>query len=180
MITIKSNPMPPDAPAILDCGHRPSDRWQYNGRPAWQYVIDWDGQRRICHACADARVLDCGHSPSIHEPWTTGYGTTPDGRRHCYACIGAMDRAAMLADGRATLYLAERKQGDGSGRWFVTYWPGSLEFPCSRVSHSRHGGGFGSPRSDAWFIGPDGATWHAVNRGDSQIARCRRLKGARA
>lgn len=77
----------------------------------------------------------------------------------------------MLETGRAILYLSK----DEAGAWHVTNWPGSLSFPA-RVHSSPRGGGFGSPRLDAWFTGPDGATWHAVNRGDNQIARCRRLK----
>lgn len=118
-----------------------------------------------------AGILDCGHPESPHSDFTTGYGTTADGKRHCYACCAAQDRADMLANGRATLYLSK----DKSGAWHVSNWPGTLTF-LARAKTAHRGGGFGCQRTDAWFRGPDGAMWHAINRGDNQIARCRRLK----
>lgn len=159
---------------LLDCGHARSTEHTYNGRPAWEFVLDFDGVRKICHACADARILDCGHTPSPHLHFTTGYGTTLAGERHCYACIAVQDRRDMIETGRATLYLTR----DGSA-WKVGNWPGSLTFPVRGVKVSRYGGGFGTQRTDAWFTGPDGKEWHAVNRGDNQVARCRRIKGGR-
>ena len=133
-------------------------------------------------------LLECGHPESPHSDFTRGYGTNDKGERHCYACCAANDRAAMIETGRATLYLVSRPNAApatvGSGmrarapvHWFVMNWPGSLEFNCfPTVRKSSRGGGFGSQRTDAWFAGPDGYIWHAVNRGDSQIARCRRTK----
>lgn len=120
----------------------------------------------------NTELLDCGHPASPHSDCTTGYGTTADGKKHCYGCCADRDRADMLATGRATLYLSK----DKAGAWQVSNWPGSLVFPVARVKTSPRGGGFGCQRTDAWFRGPDGAMWHAINRGDSQIARCRRLK----
>jgi hypothetical protein len=61
--------------------------------------------------------------------------------------------------------------------WKITDWAGLLRFPVGRIRHSKRGGGFGVQRTDAWFMDQDGATWHAVNRGDNQIAHCKRLKG---
>jgi hypothetical protein len=127
-------------------------------------------------------ALDCGHEPSKHGPHTTGYGVTADGKKHCYACCAAQDRAAMIRDGVATLYLVTRdvpaSYGSGVSRQhFVTNWPGSLRFrTIGAPVKAPRGGGFGSQRTDAWFRGPDGKVWHAVNRGDMDIARCRRLK----
>ena len=113
-------------------------------------------------------ILDCGHAPSAHESFTTGYGINANGKKHCYACCAEHDRVAMLADGRATLYLTEKG---------ITNWPGSLVFPILGSPNVKpHGGGFGAQRTDAWFVGPDRFVWHAINRGDSQIARCRRTK----
>lgn len=129
-------------------------------------------------------LLDCGHpAPALSADHTggTGYGTDADGKRHCYACCAAIDRAAMVATGRATLYLVQREFTDSADgtkfkRWRVVNWPGSLEFPVrGPVSHGK--GGFGAQRTDAWFAGPDGYVWHAINRGDNQIARCKRTKG---
>lgn len=158
----------------LDCGHAPDPGLPYGsaGHLGWQFVRMDDG-RRLCHACADARILDCGHRPSPHHPSTTGYGIDSEtGGTACYACCADRDRARMLETGRADLYLARAE----SGAWRVTNWPGSLEFPAFNVRSSRHGGGFGSQRTDADFRGPDGHVWHAVNRGDMQLARCKRTK----
>ncbi len=160
---------------LLDCGHARSTKRTYNGRPAWEFVLDFDGVRKICHACADARILDCGHTPSAHSHITTGYGTDSNGSRSCYACIAVQDRAQMIADGKACLYLS--RDADG---YKVGNWPGSLTFRAYGVKFSRNGGRFGAQRTDAYFIGTDGKEWHAVNRGDNQVARCRRLVGRKS
>ena len=131
----------------------------------------------------NVELLDCGHPASPHSDFTTGYGVTADGKRHCYTCCAARDVADMVETGTATLYLVSRETAPEVGamgvrrEYYVTNWPGSLEFRVGgAVSHSKYGGGFGSQRTDAWFTGPDGKAWHAINRGDNQIARCRRLK----
>jgi hypothetical protein len=128
-------------------------------------------------------ILDCGHAESPHSDITTGYGIDPAGKKHCYACCADRDRADMIATGKATLYLvqcAPRPLSAFSKAHELTNWPGSLRFPATYVRISKRGGGFGSQRTDAYFTGPDGKAWHAVNRGDSQIARCRRLARPRA
>lgn len=156
----------------LDCGHAPASgpEYVYQGKPAWTFVIDFDGRRKICHACADARILDCGHTPSPHSIFTTGYGEDARGRI-CYACCGEQDRARMLETGNATLYLT----GAGKARR-VANWPDTLSFPVVAERVSPRGGGFGSQRTDAWFYGPDGFLWHVVNRGDNEVVRCAVLK----
>lgn len=120
----------------------------------------------------DSTILDCGHAPSPHESFTTGYGETVDGRKHCYVCCAADDRKVMAKTGAVTLYLSKHP----TLGWRVTNWPGSLKFQTWGVRHSARGGGFGSQRTDAWFRGPDGFVWHAINRGDMDIARCRRTR----
>lgn len=90
----------------------------------------------------------------------------------CYACCGAHDKAEMIETGRAVLYLSKRPDGT----WHIGNWPGSLSFPV-RHNYVRKGShNIARTRYDAWFIGPDGKEWHAVNIGDNQIARCRRIK----
>jgi hypothetical protein len=121
-------------------------------------------------------LLECGHTPSNHGSLTTGYGVDDSGYRYCYDCCAARDKADMIEKGRATLYLVDRQASAGI-KFTVQNWPGSLCFPVRGYKQSRRGGGFGSQRTDAWFTGPDGKQWHAINRGDMQIARCRRLKG---
>lgn len=137
----------------------------------------------------DADILSCGHPPSDHGPHTTGYGVTEDGKRICWTCCADADRARMIETGRATLYLVSRiapacETYTGIGarpgptlKYKVANWPDSLSFPVTRIRVARRGGGFGADRVDVWFTGPDGKPWHGVNRGDNQIARCRRLKG---
>jgi hypothetical protein len=161
----------------LDCGHAPSTAHTYNGQPAWQFVRD--GDRRICHACADARVLECGHTPSPHSHVTTGYGTDAAGNRHCYACCHAQDVKNATETGRMTCYLTDYTGGKldtGRDRARISSWPGlELGKVTGIVRHPR-GGGMGAQRTDVWFIGPDGQKWHGVNRGDNDILRCTRLK----
>lgn len=132
-------------------------------------------------------LLDCGHprTPRPAGAGGTGYGVHK-GRTACYACCADLDRAEMIATGRITLYLGRRLESTPKAfafRHLVANWPGSLSFEClSRpgtyegVKRSSRGGGFGSQRTDAWFVGPDGYVWHAINRGDMDLARCRRTK----
>lgn len=161
----------------LDCGHAPGKGDPYNGGGmGWQFVLDDKTGRKICHACADARILECGHTPSPHEIFTTGYGVDPaTGARSCYACCADKERAGMIETGRAVLYLVDSQASTGRA-FSVQNWPGSLSFPAYGVSRKPRGGGFGAQRTDAYFRGPDGCEWHAVNRGDNQIARCKRAK----
>jgi hypothetical protein len=84
----------------------------------------------------------------------------------------------MIETGRITLYLVKRAHPENPSlsQYFVTDWTGKLEFRVGgAVRHSPHGGGFGSQRTDAWFTGPDGKTWHTINRGDMHLARCKRI-----
>lgn len=128
---------------------------------------------------ANTHCADCGADLAQFAPkpgigGASGYAVVTDtGNRICYACSAKRERADMVATGRATLYLAGR---NGEQARAVTDWPGKLRFFAVQVEVKRHGGGFGCQRTDAWFNGPDGHVWHAVNRGDMDIARCRRTK----
>jgi hypothetical protein len=136
-------------------------------------------------------VCSCGHLPTPQVPGSagTGYGSIfvrEDAHgavyeTRCYACCAAYTRERMTSTGRADLYLCERTDGPLSehsnrDRAEVADWTGLLRFPVTALRRSPRGGGFGSQRTDAYFVGPDGKEWHAVNRGDMQLARCRRLK----
>lgn len=159
----------------LDCGHNASE-----GTPVtvagkqvmgWQFVLDFDG-RKICHACADNRILDCGHKPSPHGPMTTGYGIASDGKRHCYACCAERERESMIQTGKACLYLCK----SDSGSWQITDWPGQMIFkPLYGVSTGRHN--WAGKRYSTQFIGPDCFIWSGVTYGENtQIHHCRRTK----
>lgn len=126
-------------------------------------------------------LLSCGHPPTpqtvaaLIDGGGTGVcfdATTKEA--YCYACAAKRERASMIATGRATLYLVAPKEGRKN--YAVTNWSGMLSFVAFNFRHSRNGGGFGCQRSDADFVGPDGYVWHAVNRGDMQLARCKRTK----
>lgn len=120
-------------------------------------------------------IADCGHLiPALPENHCggSGYGTDAHGATFCYDCAAVRERDAMVSSGAAVLYLTR----NGHGPWNVTDWPGKLSFPVREMRTARYGGGFGAQRTDAWFIGPDGFLWHAINRGDMDVARCRRTK----
>jgi|ERR1700724_189225 len=122
-----------------------------------------------------------------HKPFpdtqgvVAGYGIFgADGAKVCYACCAIIQRADMIATGKATLYLTHERFGDHKiaqldnwrdGR--VSDWPGELSFPC-RVKRGRHN--IARWRYDAWFT-VDGQSWHGVSYGDNtQIIHCRRVQ----
>lgn len=108
------------ATELLDCGHVPDE-----GAPAnvngqteqgWTFVALDDG-RKVCHACADKRVLSCGHTPSPHNIYTTGTAWTMDGREICWVCADAEQVADLLKREPVVGYLS----ADGKA---VTTWTG--------------------------------------------------------
>jgi hypothetical protein len=131
----------------------------------------------------DETVLDCGHKPSKHGDFTTGYGTDSEGRTTCYECCGEKEKEDMRVHGKAVLYLTHAGYGAGSpfgaypwrdGK--VTNWPGTLVIPC-RVCKGKHN--IAGTRYDVWFEF-EGEKWYGVQYGEyTQICRCKRLKGNR-
>lgn len=120
----------------------------------------------------------CG-ATCVPSGCTMGYGTDPTtGKKHCFACCGKREEAAMIATGCAVLYLESEPIPDrpGSTRHRVTNWPGTLSIPC-QVRRGRHN--IARVRYDVWFKGPDGKPWHGVQYGDNtQICRCKRIAAA--
>jgi hypothetical protein len=120
-------------------------------------------------------TLDCGHGPSEHETFTTGYGVDAQGHKHCYACCATNDKASMVKDGRATLYLTIDK---ATGAATASNWPGSLRFTVGHVKTGRHN--MAGTRYDVWFAGPDAKVWHGTQYGENtQILHCRRATAGR-
>jgi hypothetical protein len=120
------------------------------------------------------QILDCGHPPSPHSEFTTGYGRDENERTFCYECCANRDRETMTADGRYTLYLVGN--GTCESPREVTNWPGSLRFPVHHFHSGRHN--IARHRYDVWFTGPDGENWHGIQYGDNtQICHVRRVKG---
>lgn len=112
----------------------------------------------------------CG-GPCEPRGGASGYGVDAEGRTYCYPCCAKRERERMTSDGRATLYLSRT----ADNVWTVTDWPGELRFAVRAVRRGRHN--LAGTRTDAWFAGPDGHLWHAVQYGDdNQIARCRRTR----
>ena len=141
---------------------------------------------------------DCGEVIVKPDHCGTGYARTTDGKVICYACCGKRDTEAMIATGKATLYLTFAQtplpprthdhftyfsrecglwQRDSEGQYGkVSNWPGTLEFPLTYGKAGLHN--MARTRYDVWFKGPDGARWYGVTYGDNtQICHCRRLKG---
>ncbi len=130
------------------------------------------------------KLLDCGHFPSTHESFTTGYGTDDKGKTFCYDCCAKNDRQNMVNTGKATLYLVKRENPNhatvgmvnrSAHKWYVTNWPSSLEFQCTGITKGRHN--MAGSRYDCWFCGPDGFVWHGYQIGENtQICHCKRTK----
>lgn len=120
-------------------------------------------------------LLDCGHEPSPHSDFTTGYGLDAEGKRYCYSCCADRERKRMVETGKATLYLTIDKGAHYT--YAVTDWPGLLSFPARYVRRGTHN--IARTRLDFEFTGPDGYRWVGVQYGaDTQIAHCRRTKQA--
>jgi hypothetical protein len=110
-------------------------------------------------------MLDCGHEPSKHGPYDTGYGKDANGRTMCYSCCADSDRESMMTRGVWTGYLAGSE---------VTNWPGSFRLPCS-TRKGRHN--MAGAMVSVWAQGPDGFIWYGRNIGDNDIVTLRRTKG---
>lgn len=119
--------------------------------------------------------------------FTSNYGIDNEGHKHCYPCCGALDREYMLAHGKIMLYLVSKPNPDFTGLgtmgnrhpqlWFVTNWPGSLEFKVIRGPSQSRNSQMRMYRYDVWFVGPDGHLWHGYKCGDNtDICHCKRTK----
>lgn len=121
----------------------------------------------------DQTILNCGHTPTPHSPFTTGYGVDAQGKKSCYACCAKHERETMDATGRATMYISK----DDSGAWVVTDWPGMLSYPAYGVRTSWHNIAGKNGRVDFWFRDHAGRKWHGYQIGTyNQVAHCKRLK----
>ncbi len=131
---------------------------------------EWSAQ---CNAArervARTGLCDCGHAPSAHESFTTGYGYDRDAQTACYACCAEKERESMRASGRAVLYVVQRE-----GKHYVTDWPGHLALPVTQCRKGRHD--FARVRYDIRFRF-EGTEWAGTQYGDNtQIVHCRKLK----
>jgi hypothetical protein len=115
----------------------------------------------ICDGCGGACVpTDC----------TTGYGETRDGRRLCFDCCNAGERAEFAAAETYCAYMSS----DGRA---ITTWPGG---ELATVTYSaRHRGGFGGEYFTVDATAPDGARWYGRGGGPGMFVRLRRRKSTR-
>lgn len=66
-------------------------------------------------------ILDCGHSPSPHFEFTTGYGVDKDGKKHCYPCCAVTDLNTMDLCHQEGKPFSAYVSSDGL---HITTWPG--------------------------------------------------------
>lgn len=127
---------------------------------------------------------DCGHAPSDHSDFTTGYGKDASGKTFCYDCCHKQDLETLKTAQRFFAYYSGPK--NPSGRWSDTFsgyggtisnWPGN---PLGRilwwqVCYSPVGGRqFRCRIQDA-----HGAQWYGVGAWDNgNYVRLRKLKTA--
>lgn len=133
--------------------------------------INMQAEKVYCDSCGK----EC-----IPEGHTTGYGTTQDGKIHCFACCAETDMQTMERDGKIALYLTHEPFSQNvlgmvstttNGK--LTNWPGTLSFRCW-VKKGHHN--IARTRYDVWFTDHNGNHWHGVQYGDNtQICRCRKL-----
>ena len=118
------------------------------------------------------KILDCGHYPSEHGDFTTGYGVEPGtGKKFCHECCAQWEREQMINTGRAALYYDEKNHT-------VTDWPGQLRFNLCVEWAGSHNWWCIKNVVFMRFIGPDGAVWTGkhFNSGYNQIVYCKRTK----
>lgn len=100
----------------------------------------------------------------------TGYGITPDGRKLCYPCCDAGERAEFAAAETYCAYMS----GDGRS---ISTWPGGK---LATVTYSaRHRGGFGGEYFTVGATAPDGSRWYGRGGGPGMFVRLRRRKRSR-
>lgn len=112
-------------------------------------------------------LLSCGHPLSPHSAVTTGYAEL-DGRRVCYDCADAHERAALLTERRMVAYLS----GDGER---LTTWTGGLLANVTRRHVARNNF---SRDGIVKFRAVDvhGQRWYGTSPGCGMYARMHRAK----
>ncbi len=113
-------------------------------------------------------TLDCGHVPSSHAEFTTGYGRDAQGRTFCYDCCAARDIEALRDTSKPfTAYPSS----DGRR---IQNWPGRELVRIT--SHSTGRAGFGG-RMHYWrAVDPHGQQWHGKNSGAGMCINLRACK----
>ena len=116
----------------------------------------------------------CHKNKDNTDKLTTGYGTTPDGKKHCYACCALDDIERMLKEKKTTLYLTHTGElSSGYGDCTVANWPSSLRIQ-GRYSVGRHN--MAGKVYNVWFS-YGLKNWYGRQFGDNtQILHCKQVK----
>jgi len=155
-------------PAILDCGHAP-------GHHDYFVVSFWTGDdgKTFCHACrearANARILDCGHTPTVpHSPMTSGTAHTPDGREICCDCADRDQRERLKTATASVGYLNLKRR-------MITTWTGGHLATVTAwwtIYHNKAGTLTCWRARDA-----EGREWYGRGSGDGMATRMHARKG---
>ena len=112
----------------------------------------------------------CGQHKQNDSDITTGYGTNSKGQIVCYDCCAEEDKKYMRENGRITLYLTVKFNGESK----ISNWPGSLVFNKPHIKTGRHN--IAGIRYDCWFVF-EGTWWWGVRYGDNtQLCHCKKTK----
>lgn len=132
------------------------------------YLLPEQGEQVMTHTFTCDR---CNQVKTHTDSISTGYGTTTDGKKHCFACCGETDKEYMDTHKRITLYLTEK-----DGQHYVTNWPSTLSYKTGHVQVGRHN--IAGKRYDVWFRDYQGKCWHGTQYGDNtQLCHCKQVKG---
>lgn len=178
--TNKDEHAPPlQAGETCDCGH-PQDK----GFPCivagqkvlgWQWAYSIDMKRRLCPACQQKQMLDCGHEIGKHEPFTSGYATTRDGaRKICYVCADAQQRE-QLKDRSKPVYAYVSSDGKR-----ITTWTGGELMRIEKASEWRMNFGFQCLGLCVSATDCHGKRWHGRGAGVGMCITLRPSKTAKS
>jgi hypothetical protein len=130
--------------------------------PNMRDTLQWLRDRGVIVGYAP---LDCGHPPTDPRPQhTTGYATTPDEKRVCFACAHEREKQLMRTSESIVLYLTGQT---------ITTWTGDLMARVtSRVQRKmRTPRGYPHTRVFVRAIDGDGRHWHGSGPGDGMYIR---------
>lgn len=124
--------------------------------------------------------IDCSQDKEVpSEGGGTGYATTDNKEKVCYACCGERDKKYMEENKNIDLYLSGMsnvvKTNLPQDKVEVINWPGTLRFRVQNVRKGSHN--IARQRTDVWFTDHKGNKWWGRNTGDNDIVRCRKVKG---
>lgn len=121
-------------------------------------------------------LCDCGHIAKF-DGFMTGYGTTIDGRKLCFACCGKQDEKALSEGTPVVMYICEDASVNANKPIRVKNWPGTLSIVPSWSRTRKVWNPFAGKieRTDVWFKVGSFRYWGFV-QGSNQSFMPRRIK----